>query len=255
MATNTIISLLTEAEAAVNEIVARLVSVDAVNGRYRVSLPISMPSGSLVDVSVYPEPGGTFLVSDAGLAYFEASTCGASRRSFSAVAKPEAQKVGAVFDGEAMLVMRVTVAQLRGAIIMIGNLAAHVATETVERHARARAETAREALFDRVERAFDGRGIAHDVELLGESTAAYHFDVMVETNGHRAVFDTFTRDPISIAATYTKLSDVHRTDEPPTLVAVTPNPDAVGPKLTLISSVAKVIRLDASPITFKKAAA
>lgn len=65
----------------------------------------------------------------------------------------------------------------------------------------------------------------------------------------------FTGDPNSIAAAFTKLSDIYRRDDAPRLVGVTRNPDRIGPKLKLVSSVANVIRLDAEPNSFRKLAA
>lgn len=255
MATNSISLLGSDIDASVLESVGSLVSVDTLNGRYRVSLPIVMPSGGLVDVSIYREPGSTFMVSDDGTAFFEVAGYGVSKRSFTAVARERADRVGATFDGEALLFIRVGPEQLRAAIISIGNLSAEVASAVVERSVRSNAESARDQLFGRVEDAFRGKPITHDVEIYGASTATYQFDAMVELADHRVAFDLFTKEPVSIAATYTKLSDVSRAEGNPTLVGVTRNPDIVGPKLALISSVAKVIRLDAATETFQRAAA
>lgn len=255
MASNTISFLNSAAERTVAEVVSGLSSFDTINGRFRVSLPIVMPSGGLIDVSVYPEPGGSYLVSDEGVAFAEAAGYGVLHRSFAAIAKVRAARAGAVFDGNALMFMRVRSEQLRVAIISIGNLSAEVATDLVERSIKTSASGAREKLFETIDKAFPGKPVAHDVDIYGASTASYQFDALVEMNGSSVAFDIFTKDPVSIAATYTKLSDVSRMEDNPALVGVTTNPDNVGPKLALISSVARVIRLDAPVDTFRKAAA
>ncbi|WP_417245980.1 hypothetical protein [Celeribacter sp.] len=255
MANNPIISLNEAAETALREAIGDLVQVDNLNRRYRVSLPIMMPSGGLLDISVYPEPGATFLVSDDGAAFFEVSGYGITRRSFSITARNKADRVGAEFDGNEFLFMRITLDHLKAAIIAIGNLSVEVAREVVEKHMRAKSSTAKETLIRKVGEAFPSAKVTEDVDLYGASTASYQFDALVEINGHRAAFDLFTKDPISIAATYTKLSDVSRAEDNPSLIGVTRNPNAIGPKLALISSVARVIKLDSTSEVFQKSAA
>lgn len=255
MARESLLSLNSAVEQAVAEAVSGLTSFDALNGRYRINLPIIMPSGGLIDVSAYPEPNGSFLVTDDGAAFFEVSGYGVTRRSFFTVAKDRAVRVGATFDGNAFLFVRVRADQLKAAIISIGNLSAEVAAEVVERSVVAKSEHSRDKLFSRIDEAFPGKSISHDVEIFGASTAPYKFDALVKLNGRSAAFDIFTKDPISIAAAYTKLSDVSRMDENPSLIGVTSDPDSIGPKLTLISSVARVIRIDAPADTLRQAAA
>lgn len=255
MADNTIFHLKSDVDAAVIASVGSLVSVDNLNGRYRVSLPILMPSGSLIDISVQREGGDTFLVSDDGAAFFDVAGYGVTRAAFTRLASEKADRAGAIFDGDAFFFLRVSHAQLRVAIIAIANLSADVAATVAERSMRGRHDNAREVLFERIGRAFPNASVSRDVTILGASTAPYDFDAMVEVGGRRVVFDVFTKDPVSLNSVYTKLSDVRRLEEHPGLVGVTRDPDTIGPKLTLISSVAKVIPLDASAAIFHRAAA
>ncbi len=255
MAENRFTLLTSQVDATVNEAVGRLVSCDMLNGRYRISLPILMPSGAYVDVSVYPEPGDSFMVTDGGCAFREADDYAATSRSFKAVARELSARAGVDFDGATILMLRVKAEQLKAAIVTIGNVAAQVAAETVERSLKAHSESARDQLFERVELAFPGAHIEHDAEILGASTASYKFDATVAINQKVVAFDLFGKDPISIAATFTKLSDVSRAENGPGVVGVTKDPDKIGPKLSLISSVAKVIRLDAGLQAFQKTAA
>ncbi|AXQ93179.1 hypothetical protein D0Z66_04745 [Cereibacter sphaeroides] len=209
----------------------------------------------MIDVSVWPEPGDTFMVSDDGAAHFEVTSGAFSERAFQAVARAQCANYGALFDGGTMLFMRVAAHQLRGAIISMATLIKEVVDETVARSIKAKAESSLERLYERLDMAFDASKVAHDAEVIGASTAGYRVDALVRAETGDVVFDLFTKDPNSVSSTFTKLSDIYRLDDGPKLVAVTRDPDAVGPKLQLISSVAPVIRLDSAVEVFRKQAA
>lgn len=240
---------------AVEQAVARLVTCDHLNGRYRVAMPVVMCTGSRVDVSVWPEPDGNFMVSDDGAAYFEVSSSSFSDRTFSNVARAKCDAYGAVFDGGTMLFMRVPADRLRGAIISMAALVKEVVDETIARATKARAETAQEALYDRLDRAFGAKAVEHNALVIGESTAEYRVDAVAKVDDKVVVFDLFTADPNSVASTFTKLSDLYRREDAPRLVGVTRSPERVGPKLQLITSVADVIRLESATERFRKMAA
>lgn len=240
------------AEAVVMEAVVRLVSVDALNGRYRVGLPISLCTGSMVDVSVWAEPNGTFMVSDDGAAYFEISSGAFNDRIFQTVARAHSEAAGAMFDGGTMLFMRVKADRLRGAIIAMGHLIQSVVNETISRSVKVKAETLRATLFNSLDAAFSGAAVTHDAQIFGATTAEYKVDALVKTDGGFLVFDLFTKDAISVAAAFTKLSDIYRLEHGPKVIGVTRDPAAVGPKLQLISSVAPVVRADAAVDVFRR---
>lgn len=241
--------------AAVETAVARLVSWHPLNGRYRVSMPVALCTGTLVDVSVWPEPDGSFMVTDDGIAHFEVVSGAFSERLFRSVAKTRCGSAGAVFDGGTMLFLRVSADQLRGAIIAMANLIKEVVDETIARSIKQKFEGARDALFERLDMAFSPASVSHCASVIGASTAEYEVDALVETRRGLVVFDLFTKDPASIASSFTKLSDLARGDGTPRLVAVTPKPEDIGPKLTLIASVATVIRADSTVDVFRRAAA
>lgn len=255
MANANLIHLTGRSATVVDGAVARLVSADTLNGRYRISMPVVTCTGSMIDVSVWPEPGDSFMVSDDGSAHFEVTSGAFSERTFQLVAKAHCASYGALFDGGTMLFMRVTAGQLRGAIISMASLVKEVVDETVARSIKAKAETALDRLYERLDKAFDASKVAHDAEVIGASTAGYKVDALVRTETGNVVFDLFTKDANSVSAAFTKLSDIYRLEDGPKLVAVTHDLDAVGPKLQLISSVAPVIRLDAAPEAFRKVAA
>ena len=254
MATRTPAHIEPDINAHVAKAVGSLVACALANGRFRVTLPIIMPSGSMVEISVWPEPGNLFMVTDEGAALFDLAGHDPAHRTFTVVAKDRAARHGADFDGMAFRYLRVGPSQLRAAIASIANLTAEVAHEVAARSLKVRADTVKDQLFARIDEAFKGRNVTHNADIIGASTATYQFDALVDVDGRRVAFDAFTDDPASIAATYTKLSDVKRLESGPSLIGVTPDPDRVGPKLTLISSVAKVISVKAAPETFIRAA-
>lgn len=255
MATAHILDLTGRPAAAVDDAVARLVTTDVLNGRHRISMPVATCTGSMIDVTVWHEPGGTFMISDDGSAHFEIASGAYNERAFQSVAKASCARYGAIFDGGTMLLIRVHAAQLRGAIIAMTSLIKEVVDETIARSIKAKAETSLDRLYERLDKAFSASNVVHEAEVLGASTAGYKVDALVRTDAGDVVFDLFTKDANSISAAFTKLSDIHRLDYGPKVVAVTRDPDAVGPKLQLISSVAPVIRLDAAPEQFRSLAA
>lgn len=250
-----LLHLSNNAASSVDEAVARLVSSDVLNGRYRISMPVVTCTGSMVDVSVWPEPDGGFMVSDDGSAYFEITSGAFSERIFGSVARARCAVYGALFDGGTMLFIRVAADRLRGAIIAMASLIKEVVDETITRSIKAKAERERDLLYDRLDTAFLKSNVERGVEVVGASTAGYTVDAVVKTDHGPIVFDLFTKDPISVAAAFTKLSDIYRLEDGPRLAAVTRDPSAVGPKLQLVSSVASVIRVDAAIETFRRLAA
>lgn len=255
MAKRTALDLTGPMAEAVAHSVRDLIGLDVLNGRYRVCVPLLMPSGSLLDVSIFPEPGGTFMVSDSGAAWDEADNFGISHRAFARIAGAKAAETGAIFDGLALLMLRTSPDHLRMAIIEVANLARDVAIEAAESALRSRSASEHDLFAEAVKAAFPNAPVAFEVEFSGQSTATHRFDAMVDLGGRRALFDLFSKDPASVASTYLKLSDVYRADDAPGLVGVTRDPQAVGPKLELIASVARVVSLDAGPPVFVRAAA
>lgn len=238
-------------EAAVRS----LVSCDFINGRYRVGLPVVSASGSRMDVSIWPDPDGRFTVTDDGAAFHELGGNIVAERIFSALAPMHAASYGIVFSGSAFKISAVSESRLRGALVAIANLSREVLDETAERLAKAKKRALRDELFNHLDLAFPTAKIAHDATVHGNSTASYNVAAIVKNDGRETIFDVFTRDAISIAAEFTKLSDLYRLDNAPRLVAVTREPEKVGPKLQLIASVAPIISVDVELDLYRRLAA
>lgn len=240
---------------AVNEVVRSLCSSRFLNGRHRITLPTVTAYGSLVNVSVYHEGDDSFMVSDDGSAYHEISTACANDRTFSSVAKAHCLRYGATFDGGTMLFIRVSSSRLRGAIIAMGSLIKEVIDETIEKSFAVKVDGNRERFIRRVATVFKDYERLEHTHVSGYSSASHEIDVLVRLNGDSLAFDYFSAHGSAVNSAYVKLSDIGRLEDGPTPIGVTPNPEKVGPKLTLISSVARIIKADAADETYRLLAA
>lgn len=229
---------------ALDEAVKSLVSATFVAGRFRIDLPIVMPSGSSTSITVWPEPGDSFMVTDDAAAWFEVTSSGFSEALFSRVAKELSQRYGATFDGESMFYLRVGPNRLRGAIIAMANLVKEVVDETVLRSINQKARQIDLELWDKLDRAFPGHKLERKAHFMGESTALHEFTAMLTTENGAVLFDTFSAQGNSINSVYVKMADVQRGESPPKGVAVTKQMASIGPKLNLITSVAQVVEID-----------
>lgn len=232
-----------------------LVSCDLLNGRFRIGLPVVSVSGSRMDVSVWPNPDGTFTVTDNAVALGELGGNPIAERIFNSIAAARAASYGIRVHRGAFAIERVSGDHLRGALVAVANLAKEVLDETNDRLVKTKRKALREDLFRRLDQAFPTASIDRDVTVHGSSTAAYDVAAVVKVDGEETIFDVFTRDPISIAAEFTKLSDLFRRDDSPRLVAVTREPEKVGPKLQLIASVAPIISVDVGLDQYRRLAA
>ena len=251
MATTHSLMVGSDRSAAVDELVRALCSSETLNGRYLVQMPVVTAYGSMISVSIWPEGGGeTFIVSDDGLAYHEITTAMGSERTFSGVAKAKCDRYGAQFDGGSMLFLRVDKQRLRGAVIAMASLTKEVIDETLEKSFAARVSQAHEQFLRNVAAAFPRFRIRENAPVIGRSTASHDVDALVETDGRMLAFDVFSKAGNSINSAYTKLSDIARLDDGPRTIGVTQDLREIGPKLTLISSVAEVIEADADEETY-----
>ena len=78
---------------------------------------------------------------------------------------------------------------------------------------------------------------------------------MVETEGQVLAFDYFSKAGNSVNSAYATLSDIARLEDGPKPIGVTNSFKAIGSKLMLISSVAKVIEAEADVKDYQRLAA
>lgn len=249
MATPTV-SPLTHCDAlgrypALDEAVRTMVSTSFVQGRFRVEMPLVMPSGSVTTVTVWPEGSGeTFMVTDDGTSLFEIASGAFSETLFARVARERCERYGATFDGDAMFYVRVSSGRLRGAIIAMANLMKEVVDETIHRSINQKAKQIELELWDKLERTFTDYKVERRAQLSGESTATHEFSALLKTERGLIVFDTFNAQGNSINSVYLKMADIGRSEVPPKGIAVTKRMIDIGPKLNLITSVAQVVEID-----------
>ncbi len=230
--------------ATLETAIRSLVSLSYVHGRFRVDMPVVLPSGSSATVTICPEGGGeTFMVTDDGAALFEVTSGAFSEPIFSRVARERCARYGAKFDGGTMLYLRVHADQLRGAIVTMANLMKEVVDETVNRSLHQNMRQIDLELWDKLERAFAGCQVERRVHLFGESTASHEFSAVVTTSQGLIAFDTFSAQGNSINSVFVKMADISRGDAPPKGFAVTKRVADIGPKLNLINTVAQVIEV------------
>ncbi len=238
----------------VEEAVRSLFSVDHIAGRHIIQMPVSTSSGSLISVTVWHD-GELFMVTDDGMALHETLSAGANEQAFSRIAAERSRNFGAIFDGGTMLYIRVSKARLKGAIIAMANLVREVIDETIEHSFRGAIDRRRERFIKTATEFYQDFRVREHAKLIGFSTATHEFDLMVERDGCPLVFDYFSKAGNAVNSAYLKLSDMARLENGVKPVGVTPNPDAIGPKLTLITSVADVIHADADRSVYARLAA
>lgn len=237
---------MSDSVSAIEGLVKQLCSSEAVNGRSVIHMPVVTSYGSMVSISVWQEGGGdTFMVSDDGLAYHEITTALASERVFSSVAKNRSERYGATFNGCSILFIRIDKERLRGAIIAMASLIKEIIDETLEKSFAAKIGLEHEAFVKKVAAAFPDSVIDEGARVVGQSTTAYQVDALVRTDKRMLAFNYFSKSGNSINSAYTLLSDIARLGDGPSPVGVTASFEKVGPKLTLISSVAQVIETNA----------
>ena len=242
--------------SALQDVLRELSSLEIRNGRYLIQMPVATAYGCLVSVSVWPEGNGeTFLISDDGGAYEAAATACASERTFATVAATKCRHYGAQFDGHSMLFIRVDASKLKGAIVAMASLVKEVVDETISRAFSTKVDTARERFVKRVAEAFPNFDRTESATIIGNSTAEYEFDVVVKAEHKVLAFDYFSKSGNSINSAYAKLSDVARIGGSVKPVGVTPNLDGIGPKLTLLTSVAQIIEANAATSAYQQLAA
>ena len=257
MATPTV-SFLTQSDAvgrhaALDEAVRSMVSSTFVQGRFRVEMPVVMASGGCSTVTVWPEGNAdSFMVSDDGGSLFEVMAGAFSESIFRKVAKNKCEQYGAIFDGASMIYLRVSGAKLRGAIVAMANLMKEVVDDTIERSTDQKAHQIDLDLWNKLDTAFGAGNVERRAHLSGESTASHEFTAVVRTDRGLVAFDTFSAQGNSVNSVYVKMSDIGRGDAPPKGIAVTGRIADIGPKLNLITSVAKVIEIGIAPTVLQQ---
>ena len=241
-------------DVAIADAIGDLVRARATPSRTEIALPVLYPNGSHVVVYVYPE-GDAFTVTDEGGAAAEAEMAGVLPATFSMIAKREAERVGAICDSRAFFFLRVSADQLTAAITILADLARACVAAALEKLSERPPTRLEKRLLAHLEHAFGERNVEPRAEVVGASNVAHRFNAMVMHHDHRVVFDMFTDHGNSFNAAVSKFLDISHREDAPGRVAVTQTRAKLGDRLSLISSVAKVIELDAVDDVYRRAAA
>ncbi|MFO7857025.1 MAG: hypothetical protein R6V44_17750 [Paracoccaceae bacterium] len=231
-----------------------LVRARVVGEKTELVMPVLYPNGSHVVISVWPN-GDRFLVSDDGGAATEADMAGVRPSVFARLAKAEAERVGAVCDTRAFFFLRVDHERLAMAITVLADAARATVAAALETLVAAKRDTLEERLFERLDRTFRGAKVHHHAEVRGASSVEHDVDALVEFDGRRVVFNTFSRNPQSVNALVAKFVDLSQLETPLVRVGVTSDKSRIGYRLQLVSSVGRVIEVDAAAGTYERAAA
>lgn len=242
------------ADVAIADAIGDLVRARTMPSRTEIALPVLYPNGSHVVVFVYRD-GDTFTVTDEGGAAAEAEMAGVLPASFSAIAKREAARVGAVCDSRAFLFLRVSAESLTAAITILADLARATVAIALERLAE-RPPTRLEArLLEHLEHAFGNSNVHSGANVVGASNVAHRVHALVTFRERRVVFDVFGNHSNSFNSAVAKFLDISQSEDAPARVGVTQTRQKLGDRLAIISSVAKVIELDAVDDVYRRAAA
>lgn len=230
-------------------VVAALVRADVGAGSVTIHTPYVAPGGTPIRVLMDATKDG-WLVHDGGFGALEAELSGASR-IYARIAREIAESSGLLFDHRMVFCADVPEAWLPNAVIAIGDAVKRALIQTADRLTMQIKVAAREVLFEKLKRRFGEEQVEFDAEVTGGAGGTWPVDALIISprENIRAVFDLVSPHPNSIAAAFTKLSDIGDAPEPPRRFAV--KQDVAGfdaPKITLLTRAASAVVELNSPI-------
>ncbi len=112
-----------------------------------------------------------------------------------------------------------------------------------------------EILFERLASVFGRDKVRHKVDFVGASNTAWSVSSVVRSGDKTTVFEPVSEHHASISAVFAKFADLAALESAPQRVAVVRKREALGTRLTLLASTAKVIEQSATDQTLLKLAA
>ena len=204
-----------------------------------ISVPVMFPSGSLLVIRIDHHHDDRFLVSDMGLGFQEADLSGAGR-VFAHSAPAVAVRAGVHFDRQ-IFSIGVRREQLVGAVSVIAACSQEAVQLAAFRLDEKKKADAADFLYNRLVKVFTPAKVARDAEILGASTTPWHVTALVTTDGHKAVYEPVSDHANSVASALTKFIDLAQLDRSPARIAVVRSKEALGTRLSLIATAAKVV--------------
>lgn len=238
--------------ASIREAIRDLVSIKQIGPSHFIRVPLLYPDGSFVTLRIDPTGDG-IRISDSGFAYREAEAIGAAS-SFSRTAKNIA-KQSDVSVGKRSISVDVPVGRLTRAICDVSSASWKIADAIYSRYDDESSEELEDHLRQRLTKVFGERRLADEHVLKGRSSSEWSFSAVINIDGRRAVFQAVSPHPNSVFRTNSAFHDLSILDSPPTLIAVVPSKEQLGPRLGLLSQAGRVIEADDPDEVYRKAIA
>lgn len=222
----------------------RLVSVQEIDGKASVSLPVMYPSGATVVVEIERNED-KYWVSDLGYGHVEAEMAGA-QSFYSKIASRVADDFGVGYDGSAMFALWVTDSRLEAAITCVANASNRACSEAIQQAVEAKSRRQNEKIFERVRSVFGDRAVARSQDILGKHAHWEAHNVVVFPNRHRAVFEHMTAHTNSVSTKFLMFSDIRAADASISLNVMVRDIGALDEKGQMVGDVANILSLVAS---------
>ena len=229
-----------------------LMSINIWAGAAYVSFPIFYPSGTSCVVKVEPNGSG-FLVSDYGATYREVDHLGLGS-GFTKSAKKFAEEIGASIQDQA-IVTYATLDTLAMAMASVAQASADVAAKMASRAGTSAEQQIQAELVGRLVQVFGEAAVKPDDHLIGQSDKEWTVDAVVISGGRQIAFDFVRNNAQSVYKVAAKFHDIRAVDQPPLVVAVVEDKEALGVYHSLLTQAGRVIEVSQSDDTFIRAAA
>ncbi|MBC6404092.1 MAG: hypothetical protein GDA39_03560 [Hyphomonadaceae bacterium] len=171
--------------ALVEQALHRIASVDVMDGRALVRMPVMYPSGANCSVEVETNKD-TCRVSDMGFGLVEAEYTGATEY-YAKAARDASQACGTEFDGNAVVALGVPVSRLESAIVCVANASNQAAHEAIR------------IASDQKSRRRNGEVFDQAISVSGEEHVAESADIEGRGNATRDALNWTAREAIPCA--------------------------------------------------------
>lgn len=226
--------------AVADEIAKSLVRIHLGENAAVISLPTHFPGGAPVTVFVEPR-ADAWLVHDNGAGALEAEMMG-GLAFYRRTAHDLAKKRELGFDHRMFFLGEVATDWLANMVIAVGDAARDAAMRTAEKVAEGLVTPYRQVMVERLVRKFGEKSVSENAVLHGGSTREYKLDAIVRSDRGLIAFDLVTSHSNSIAATFTKFSDLSDAEVAPRRVAVLSDRERIGQSnITLLGKAADAI--------------
>lgn len=235
------------------ELVPSLISWKSWQDASFINLPLVYPSGSFVTVRLTYAEGGLIRVSDAGFAYREIESFGATR-SFSRTAKTIAEACDVDVGRRSLFVDVSNPSEIQRAIFDVSSASKAVADRIVSSIANDGQAAITDVLHAKLDKLFPS-SVIHDGKITGASSTEWDVTSIAKIDGHTAVFQAVTNYPVAVYKASTAFHDLAALDNPPSLVSVVASKADMGSNYSILAQAGRVIELGQSDDVFAKAAA